>query len=229
MNAGLSVVSLIINLIHSLRRKKMRTTTKSRMMIGASLLVMTFSFTMNANAETCTQVPTCAELGFTKTSCLGDSLKCPFDQTKLFCGEKCKAGDIYYSDNTCSEDYNSSKTVVGVVGGVVRGNGIIVDIAANTPRFDTWEKATSACYWLTWGGKRAHLPSLRELKKIFLNFDAIERGLAKIPGAISINYSCWSSEISGTGFGIDFNTFSGSYYSAYSADESHHVRCVFNF
>ena len=37
-----------------------------------------------ANAE-CTPTPDCASIGYTETSCEGDSLKCPFDTSKLFC------------------------------------------------------------------------------------------------------------------------------------------------
>ena len=37
-----------------------------------------------ANAE-CTPTPDCASIGYTETSCEGDSLKCPFDITKLYC------------------------------------------------------------------------------------------------------------------------------------------------
>ncbi len=37
-----------------------------------------------ANAE-CTPAPDCADMGYTETSCEGDSIKCPFDTTKLFC------------------------------------------------------------------------------------------------------------------------------------------------
>ena len=37
-----------------------------------------------ANAE-CTPTPDCASIGYTETSCEGDSLKCPFDISKLYC------------------------------------------------------------------------------------------------------------------------------------------------
>ena len=33
----------------------------------------------------CTPAPDCASIGYTETSCEGDSLKCPFDITKLYC------------------------------------------------------------------------------------------------------------------------------------------------
>ncbi len=33
----------------------------------------------------CTPTPDCVSIGYTETSCEGDSLKCPFDITKLYC------------------------------------------------------------------------------------------------------------------------------------------------
>ena len=38
----------------------------------------------NVQAE-CTPTPDCASIGYTETSCEGDSLKCPFDITKMMC------------------------------------------------------------------------------------------------------------------------------------------------
>ena len=37
-----------------------------------------------ANAA-CTPTPDCATIGYTETGCEGDSLKCPFDISKLYC------------------------------------------------------------------------------------------------------------------------------------------------
>ena len=90
---------------------------KSKTMLGVSLFAMTFSF--SATAQTCKPVPSCESLGYTATSCSGDSIKCPFDESKLHCVETCKnecrVGDIYYSDDTCSDDVIDSKTPIGVV------------------------------------------------------------------------------------------------------------------
>ena len=91
-------------------------------MLGVSLFAMTFSF--SATAQTCKPVPTCAELGYTETSCTGDSLKCPFDTSKMYClpvvphscnSSETKVGDIYYSDDTCSSEAISGKTPIGIV------------------------------------------------------------------------------------------------------------------
>ena len=48
------------------------------------ILVSSTSMTATAKAE-CVPTPNCAEIGYTATSCTGDSLKCPFDTSKLFC------------------------------------------------------------------------------------------------------------------------------------------------
>ena len=50
--------------------------------LGAMTMIGLFSF--NAYAV-CTPTPDCASIGYTETSCEGDSLKCPFDITKMRC------------------------------------------------------------------------------------------------------------------------------------------------
>ena len=50
--------------------------------LTAMTMIALFSF--NAYAE-CTPTPDCASIGYTETSCEGDSLKCPFDITKMMC------------------------------------------------------------------------------------------------------------------------------------------------
>ena len=64
--------------------------------IIAMTIIGLFSF--NAYAE-CTPTPDCASIGYTETSCEGDSLKCPFDITKLYC-IPCDSSFKY----TCSGD-----------------------------------------------------------------------------------------------------------------------------
>jgi len=130
------------------------------------ILVSSLTVTNMAHAE-CTPVPDCASIGYTETSCNGDSLKCPFDTSKLFCipcdssykytcsgdnmiggvgsvcngkyascecsggGEfnngscpqSCTVGMIYYSDKSCSSNYDSSKTAIGVV---VKDNELVL-------------------------------------------------------------------------------------------------------
>ena len=74
----------------------------------------------------CAVPPTCDELGYAYPAdwCKGQStLKCPFDQTKVFCGEPeepstavtCTVGSVLYSDLKCYDKAPYSKLSVGVV------------------------------------------------------------------------------------------------------------------
>ena len=74
----------------------------------------------------CAVPPTCDELGYAYSSaeCDGQSvLKCPFDQTKVFCSEPkdpnapitCTVGSILYNDLKCYSKKPSGKTAIGVV------------------------------------------------------------------------------------------------------------------
>ena len=72
---------------------------------------------------TCTKAPDCASLGYTQTEaeCASKpSIKCPFDTSKYYCKktpvvEGCTVGSYLYADKTCSSNYQSSRTLVGVV------------------------------------------------------------------------------------------------------------------
>ena len=70
--------------------------------IGACLLTPA-----HVSSQTCTQAPTCSELGYTKTAseCTNKTmLKCPFDQTKIYCPSDTETlktyavGDSYVKD-----------------------------------------------------------------------------------------------------------------------------------
>ncbi len=54
------------------------------MRIGKIGVVIIGLVPFNVYAE-CTPAPDCASIGYTETSCEGDSLKCPFDITKMMC------------------------------------------------------------------------------------------------------------------------------------------------
>ncbi len=54
------------------------------MRIGKISVVVIGLVPFNVYAE-CTPTPDCASIGYTETSCEGDSLKCPFDTSKLYC------------------------------------------------------------------------------------------------------------------------------------------------
>lgn len=66
--------------------------------IASILTISTTLIPLITNAE-CVPVPNCASIGYIETSCDGDSLKCPFDATKL----KCIPCDSSYR-YTCSGD-----------------------------------------------------------------------------------------------------------------------------
>lgn len=77
-----------------------------------------------AAAQNCTVPPSCESLGYVKTAadCEGlDTLKCPFDQSKLYCPQgggnisAAAPGAILYSDGTISDGVIASKTPVGIV------------------------------------------------------------------------------------------------------------------
>ena len=69
----------------------------------------------------CVPVPDCASIGYTETSCDGDSLKCPFDTTKLYC-PPCDssfrytcAGDNIKNPigNSCNNKYAACECIAG--------------------------------------------------------------------------------------------------------------------
>lgn len=78
-----------------------------------------------AQSVTCTPKGNCENLGYTNTTAAcKDGLKCPFDESKVFCSEKpiepvlpeeCDVGSILYSDKTCSKKVITGKTAVAVV------------------------------------------------------------------------------------------------------------------
>ena len=81
--------------------------------------------------------PDCASIGYTETSCEGDSLKCPFDTTKLYC-PPCDSSYKY----TCSGDNiknpigdtcNNKYVACNCVAGATFSNGeCICDTSCNT-------------------------------------------------------------------------------------------------
>ena len=90
----------------------------------------------------CAVPPTCDELGFaySSTECDGQStLKCPFDQTKVFCGEPvlpaavvtCTVGSVLYNDLKCYDKAPSGKTALGVVFDTSKRLAIIYGAGAN--------------------------------------------------------------------------------------------------
>ncbi len=69
----------------------------------------------------CTPAPDCASIGYTETSCEGDSLKCPFDITKLYC-IPCDSSFKY----DCSGD-----NITGGTGSACGGKYVTCECATN--------------------------------------------------------------------------------------------------
>ncbi|MBS4771465.1 MAG: hypothetical protein KHX61_03050, partial [Proteobacteria bacterium] len=97
-----------------------------------------------AAAQTCATPPSCETLGFTKseTDCEGlEALKCPFDQSKLYCPQgggnmsAAAPGAILYSDGTISDSVIASKTPVGIVAYVNGSTGFAVALMESN---QTW-------------------------------------------------------------------------------------------
>ena len=53
--------------------------------IGCLWILLSCTSITNVSHAACTPTPDCASMGYTETSCDGDSLKCPFDISKLYC------------------------------------------------------------------------------------------------------------------------------------------------
>ena len=86
----------------------------------------------------CAVPPTCEELGYAYPShwCENQAvLKCPFDQTKVFCGEPedpyasvtCKVGSVLYNDLKCYNLAPSGKNAIGIVFDTTKRLAIALD------------------------------------------------------------------------------------------------------
>lgn len=78
-----------------------------------------FLFSFDAQAE-CLAIPSCAELGYTKTTadCPKGALKCPFGETVFcenICDNKLQIGSILYSDKSICSNLIHSKTPIAIV------------------------------------------------------------------------------------------------------------------
>lgn len=108
----------------------------------------------------CTASPDCSLLGYTKSAadCPGGSVKCPFDQTKLFClkggggnvfaiKNKVNNLDIVYSDGTTASTLNTAKDAIGVALVFETNNGYNhgIIVSAHQPPATTWANAVKRC------------------------------------------------------------------------------------
>ena len=90
--------------------------------LTAMTIVALFSFSVHA---TCTPTPDCASIGYTETSCETISLKCPFDQTKLYCFPcdssyqyTCSNSNEYGDGTSCKGKYKSCCNTDCIVGAI---------------------------------------------------------------------------------------------------------------
>ena len=99
------------------------------------LIILCLLIANEVYAQSCIPKPDCADMGYTKTSCSGAYLKCPFDTSKMACladenaGLLCLVGMIYYSDGTCDSVVYSNKTPIGVV---VKTNELAMSLATKS-------------------------------------------------------------------------------------------------
>lgn len=116
-----------------------------------------------AAAQSCAVPPSCETLGYVRSisDCgAASSLKCPFDQSKVFCvtnlgGKACNIGDILFNDKTCGDpsNYDSTQTKLKPIG-VVFDVGRRRALALNDVSDDKiqWFNDTSLDYeyWEYW-------------------------------------------------------------------------------
>ena len=115
----------------------MRKENKKYLGVSLSALAFSLSYGLTANAQTCVTPPSCETLGYTNTAnqCNGTAMvKCPFDQSKVFCRSTTKVcdtiGDILYDDKSCAININNldpNRTPIGVVFDVSRKLAIALE------------------------------------------------------------------------------------------------------
>lgn len=126
-----------------------------RKIMGAGLFLLAFSLVCGneARAQSCLTPPSCDTLGYKQTAddCSGQErvLKCPFDQTKMFCldtiTQNLEVGAILYSDMTVTTGIVTGKTPIGVVFDTNKRLAVAIDQSSST---------------LTFGGYGTDIPSL---------------------------------------------------------------------
>lgn len=173
-------------------------TDNFRLNFGVSLSVLAFSCfePSQSLAQTCTVPPTCESMGYNKTaSQCGNlaTLKCPFDETKLFCtaftdseGNSIMAvGDILYSDGSFSTEPIANKKPIGVIFdisglAVATKPADTIEKDCNTKENTFRQKCTSYSDYNITGWS---LPNIHQITAIYNNKDIIDSKLAKIIAA----------------------------------------------
>ena len=107
---------------------------------------------ISVSAE-CVPVPDCASIGYTETSCEGDSLKCPFDATKLKCFPcdssfryTCSGDNIKNPiGNACNNKYVSCEC--DTLKGYIFSNGeCVCDVSCSVGNIYYSDGTCSSCY-----------------------------------------------------------------------------------
>jgi len=184
-----------------------------------------------AQSSTCIVQPSCSQLGYTQVeSDCGSSkvIRCPFDVSQVACvsggnvsgsgddgNGDCKVGDFYYADDTCSDEFDNLKEVIGMVVDknyklaiglhsssttvsslTVSGNTGSVLSEEEVLRDGEGEKNTEHlvaagysaaiyCNNLTLGGKKWFLPSVGQLHKLYGLKDQYNDAISNITGLYS--------------------------------------------
>ena len=127
-----------------------------------------------ANAE-CTPAPDGASIGYTQTSCETLSLKCPFDQSKLFClpcdssfQYTCDASNEYGDGTSCNGKYQACCQTDCIVGAIYYTDGTCSSCINNNKSIagiviKDNELIMSAITNITWGGYGADINALSNI------------------------------------------------------------------
>ena len=137
----------------------------------------------SSSISNCSATESCQKGSDTVFKCTMCQNNYALDETGYCESTKCEIGRIYYTDNTCSENLKSNKTVVGIVANndaslIVRhqtdpcGKGVQPDRAYDT--------AVSICEEITIDGRNFHLTSKDEMLVLYENGNLINTGLNKL-------------------------------------------------
>ncbi|MFI3241026.1 MAG: hypothetical protein R3Y43_00490 [Alphaproteobacteria bacterium] len=76
---------------------------KTKLITGGTIgLTFLLNSGISLATDTCTISTSCEDLGYTETSCEGNSIKCPFDTSKMYCGYVAPLNGII--DGNCYEN-----------------------------------------------------------------------------------------------------------------------------
>ena len=209
-------------------------TDNFRLNFGVSLSVLAFSCfePSQSLAQTCTVPPTCESMGYNKTaSQCGNlaTLKCPFDQTKLFCtaftdsegNTPIAVGDYAYSDGTFSAALKPGKTPIGVI---FNTSGLAVALD-NYTNVGYGSYSDTKCSEYTSGSLSLWKnPTQEHLSSMYSNKTQIDNALSAVSatplGSSKLAYGL-------TSIYIKYINFSnGNNLNANSSTENYPLRCI---